>query len=141
MASLVSLGHGRPPPPQRAAPNAERTAYGFQPGLGEASCGRLLASIDVPSWQGVSGGVAVAIALRSKRKRRRCVRLRVYKGYEERDEKMRSLVDSLRAQGQSSPVVILARPVEPGNIGAVARAMLNFGLCELRLVAPLVQPW
>jgi tRNA/rRNA methyltransferase len=34
------------------------------------------------------------------------------------------------------PVVILVRPQMGENIGAVARAMTNFGLSELRLVAP-----
>jgi len=34
------------------------------------------------------------------------------------------------------PAVILVRPQLAENIGAVARAMLNFGLTELRLVAP-----
>ena len=35
-----------------------------------------------------------------------------------------------------SPIVILVRPQMGENIGAVARAMSNFGLNELRLVAP-----
>ncbi|MDO5530186.1 MAG: RNA methyltransferase [Paracoccus sp. (in: a-proteobacteria)] len=35
-----------------------------------------------------------------------------------------------------SPVIILVRPQMGENIGAAARAMLNFGLTELRLVAP-----
>ncbi len=35
-----------------------------------------------------------------------------------------------------SPVVILIRPQMGENIGAVARAMSNFGLSELRIVAP-----
>jgi tRNA/rRNA methyltransferase len=34
------------------------------------------------------------------------------------------------------PVVILSEPQTPGNIGSVARAMANFGSCELRLVNP-----
>lgn len=34
------------------------------------------------------------------------------------------------------PVVILVRPQMGENIGAVARAMSNFGLAELRIVAP-----
>src|SRR5690606_34764560 len=34
------------------------------------------------------------------------------------------------------PVVILVRPQMGENIGAAARAMLNFGLSEMRLVAP-----
>ena len=36
----------------------------------------------------------------------------------------------------TSPVVVLVRPQLGENIGAVARAMNNFGLGELRLVAP-----
>lgn len=35
-----------------------------------------------------------------------------------------------------APVVLLVRPQMGENIGAVARAMSNFGLSELRLVAP-----
>lgn len=35
------------------------------------------------------------------------------------------------------PAVILVRPQEEGNVGAVARAMANMGLDELILVAPL----
>ncbi|RJL05589.1 RNA methyltransferase, partial [Paracoccus siganidrum] len=34
------------------------------------------------------------------------------------------------------PVIILVRPQMGENIGAAARAMLNFGLTRLRLVAP-----
>lgn len=34
------------------------------------------------------------------------------------------------------PVIILVRPQMGENIGAAARAMLNFGLSEMRLVAP-----
>lgn len=36
----------------------------------------------------------------------------------------------------SAPVIILVRPQLGENIGKAARAMLNFGLTELRLVAP-----
>ncbi len=36
----------------------------------------------------------------------------------------------------NSPVVILVRPQMGENIGAVARAMSNFGLSELRIAAP-----
>lgn len=39
------------------------------------------------------------------------------------------------AKGQS-PVIILVRPQLGENIGKAARAMLNFGLAEMRLVAP-----
>ncbi|WP_302480244.1 TrmH family RNA methyltransferase, partial [Sphingomonas bacterium] len=34
------------------------------------------------------------------------------------------------------PVIVLVRPQLGENIGKAARAMLNFGLVELRLVAP-----
>src|SRR5579862_5813171 len=36
----------------------------------------------------------------------------------------------------STPAVILSRPQLGENIGAAARAMKNFGLSELRLIAP-----
>lgn len=39
-----------------------------------------------------------------------------------------------------SPAVILARPQLGENIGAAARAMANFGLSDLRIVAPR-DPW
>lgn len=38
--------------------------------------------------------------------------------------------------GADAPVVILVRPQLGENVGTVARAMLNFGLDELRLVQP-----
>ena len=50
-------------------------------------------------------------------------------------------IEAALATKATQPVILLARPFEPGNIGAVARAMLNFGLSDLRLVAPLTQPW
>jgi len=34
------------------------------------------------------------------------------------------------------PVIVLCGPQVPGNVGAVARAMANFGLSDLRLVNP-----
>jgi tRNA/rRNA methyltransferase len=37
---------------------------------------------------------------------------------------------------RNSPIIILVRPQLGENIGKAARAMLNFGLTELRLVAP-----
>ncbi len=37
--------------------------------------------------------------------------------------------------GDSAPVIVLVRPQLGANIGKAARAMLNFGLTELRLVA------
>ena len=36
----------------------------------------------------------------------------------------------------AKPVIVLVRPQLGQNIGKAARAMLNFGLTELRLVAP-----
>ena len=36
----------------------------------------------------------------------------------------------------SPPIIILVRPQLGQNIGKAARAMLNFGLTEMRLVAP-----
>ena len=36
----------------------------------------------------------------------------------------------------SPPVIVLVRPQLGENIGKSARAMLNFGLTEMRLVAP-----
>jgi tRNA/rRNA methyltransferase len=38
--------------------------------------------------------------------------------------------------GAPPPVIVLVRPQLGANIGKTARAMLNFGLTELRLVAP-----
>ena len=40
------------------------------------------------------------------------------------------------AGGPTTPVVILVRPQLGENVGAAARAMLNFGLPDLRLVEP-----
>ena len=37
--------------------------------------------------------------------------------------------------------VILVSPRDPNNIGAAARAMANFGLSDLRVVAPFAQAW
>lgn len=39
----------------------------------------------------------------------------------------------------SSPAIILIDPQESGNIGSTARAMMNFGLNDLRLVRPKPQ--
>ena len=38
--------------------------------------------------------------------------------------------------GRTNPVIVLVRPQLGENIGKAARAMLNFGLSELRLVSP-----
>src|SRR3954463_9508478 len=40
------------------------------------------------------------------------------------------------AMGANPPVIVLVRPQLGQNIGKAARAMLNFGLTELRLVTP-----
>ena len=37
---------------------------------------------------------------------------------------------------QNAPIIILVRPQLGENIGKAARAMLNFGLSDMRLVAP-----
>jgi tRNA/rRNA methyltransferase len=42
----------------------------------------------------------------------------------------------LNEGGTRSPVILLVRPQLGQNIGKAARAMLNFGLTELRLVSP-----
>ena len=46
--------------------------------------------------------------------------------------------DNSRAMSDTAaqPVIILTRPQMGENIGAAARAMLNFGLTEMRLVDP-----
>ena len=41
-----------------------------------------------------------------------------------------------RLEGRNGPIIILVRPQLGQNIGKAARAMLNFGLTEMRLVAP-----
>ena len=49
------------------------------------------------------------------------------------------LEDALTGTGASTrfpPIIVLVRPQLGENIGKAARAMLNFGLVELRLVAP-----
>ena len=40
------------------------------------------------------------------------------------------------AQAATKPIIVLVRPQLGQNIGKAARAMLNFGLTELRLVSP-----
>ena len=42
----------------------------------------------------------------------------------------------MSSAGPTKPVIVLVRPQLGQNIGKAARAMLNFGLTELRLVAP-----
>jgi tRNA/rRNA methyltransferase len=40
------------------------------------------------------------------------------------------------AEAATKPIIVLVRPQLGQNIGKTARAMLNFGLTELRLVSP-----
>jgi tRNA/rRNA methyltransferase/tRNA (cytidine32/uridine32-2'-O)-methyltransferase len=40
----------------------------------------------------------------------------------------------------SEVIIVLSRPAEPGNVGAVCRAMKNMGLSRLRLAAPCFPP-
>ena len=42
----------------------------------------------------------------------------------------------MSAADQRKPIVVLVRPQLGENIGKAARAMLNFGLVELRMVTP-----
>lgn len=42
----------------------------------------------------------------------------------------------MSAEASAPPVIVLVRPQLGENIGKAARAMLNFGLTEMRLVAP-----
>lgn len=49
---------------------------------------------------------------------------------------MKPSLDSSAPSPQSQPVIVLVRPQMGENIGAAARAMLNFGLTRMRLVAP-----
>ena len=44
--------------------------------------------------------------------------------------------DNPHSSPSSAPVIVLVRPQLGENIGKAARAMLNFGLAEMRLVAP-----
>lgn len=44
--------------------------------------------------------------------------------------------NSKREMLMEGPIVVLVEPQLGENIGMVARAMANFGLCELRIVAP-----
>jgi tRNA/rRNA methyltransferase len=48
----------------------------------------------------------------------------------------RSEAERRISKGAHKPVIVLVRPQLGQNIGKAARAMLNFGLTEMRLVAP-----
>jgi tRNA/rRNA methyltransferase len=53
------------------------------------------------------------------------------------EEGLSAVEDPSRSiKGSPNPVIILVRPQLGENIGKAARAMLNFGLTELRLVSP-----
>jgi tRNA/rRNA methyltransferase len=45
--------------------------------------------------------------------------------------------DEAASRGYTLPCVLLARPFDAGNVGSVARGMLNFGLWNMRLVEPI----
>lgn len=45
------------------------------------------------------------------------------------------------ARARPAPVVVLMSPYDPGNIGSASRAMLNFGVSELRVVLPHHPTW
>jgi tRNA/rRNA methyltransferase len=46
------------------------------------------------------------------------------------------MTDTSKTQAGPAPAIVLVRPQMGENIGAAARAMLNFGLDRMRLVAP-----
>jgi tRNA/rRNA methyltransferase len=53
-----------------------------------------------------------------------------------RVERSRDISSSITEKRGNSPSIVLVRPQLGENIGKAARAMLNFGLTDLRLVAP-----
>ena len=53
----------------------------------------------------------------------------------------RRAFEAAKARSHLLPSVLLVRTFDPGNVGSAARAMLNFGLCDLRLAAPLCEDW
>jgi tRNA/rRNA methyltransferase len=57
-------------------------------------------------------------------------------GDEMADERLSLVECPSRRMGSPPPIIVLVRPQLGENIGKAARAMLNFGLTELRLVAP-----
>ena len=64
-----------------------------------------------------------------------CAALSPQRGWAPKDttQQSKSALDSAVVE---APCVVLVRPHLDVNIGAVARAMANFGLADLRLVAP-----
>ena len=57
------------------------------------------------------------------------------KGYQQPETK-RGAFEAAKGSDIKMPCVILVNPFLDANIGSASRAMLNFGLTELRLVAP-----
>ena len=49
-------------------------------------------------------------------------------------------LNELKQKAPHTPVIILARPQMAENIGMTARAMMNCGLYDLRVVAPREMP-
>ncbi len=49
---------------------------------------------------------------------------------------MKLTAKAARATGEGGPAILLFAPQLGENVGQVARAMLNFGLTDLRLVRP-----
>jgi len=95
-------------------------------------------------FRGDFGGVREASEVSRHSSRLRSTSARTEReGINERDETTRSvraLVEPVETSVENAlpppPVIVLVRPQLGENIGKAARAMLNFGLTELRLVAP-----
>lgn len=82
---------------------------------------------------GRAGGLAAASAFLGARAGRvilHCAELRGMR------QPMGTTIRELSTEQGSSPFVVLVRPQMGENIGGAARAMLNFGLEHMRLVAP-----
>jgi len=58
-----------------------------------------------------------------------------FKGYQQPETKQNAYQIALRSSTKV-PSIILVNPFLDQNIGSVARAMLNFGLTDLRIVDP-----
>ena len=68
---------------------------------------------------------------------RQSSRLRLTTARSERGDALQEAADMAAAPAPAPPpVIVLVRPQLGENIGKAARAMLNFGLAEMRLVAP-----
>ncbi|WP_327754655.1 TrmJ/YjtD family RNA methyltransferase [Sphingobium sp. SJ10-10] len=62
--------------------------------------------------------------------------LRLRSGRTEDEADLPAPTNGTMEQAKSPPVIVLVRPQLGENIGKAARAMLNFGLTEMRLVSP-----